>query len=206
MVFTNTSSCSPYPPPSHSKHTREQKKMAPLLEACNLQLSVILKPLNMLSALPPGTEFSFSHNPVNTSSDPGTELWLSDSAAVDPLSFLKTSFLVLLLQQVTSLWRVLCFCPPCSGLVPVTALPSPHATASSSLTAWTLSTLTQHVLNQIYLLPKLHPPPGFSVSTENKKLPPATQTADCGSDHELLIAKFRLKWKKVGKTTRPFRV
>ena len=29
--------------------------------------------------------------------------------------------------------------------------------------------------------------------------------ADCGSDQELLIAKFRLKWKKVGKTTRPFR-
>ena len=29
--------------------------------------------------------------------------------------------------------------------------------------------------------------------------------ADCGSDHELLIAKFRLKLKKVGKTTRPFR-
>ena len=28
---------------------------------------------------------------------------------------------------------------------------------------------------------------------------------DCGSDHELLIAKFRLKFKKVGKTTRPFR-
>ena len=28
--------------------------------------------------------------------------------------------------------------------------------------------------------------------------------ADCGSDHEL-IAKFRLKLKKVGKTTRPFR-
>jgi len=27
---------------------------------------------------------------------------------------------------------------------------------------------------------------------------------DCGSDHELLIAKFRLKWKKVGKITRPF--
>ena len=26
---------------------------------------------------------------------------------------------------------------------------------------------------------------------------------DCGSDHELLIAKFRLKLKKVGKTTRP---
>ena len=29
--------------------------------------------------------------------------------------------------------------------------------------------------------------------------------ADCGSDHELLIAKFRLKLKKVAKTTRPFR-
>ena len=29
--------------------------------------------------------------------------------------------------------------------------------------------------------------------------------ADCGSDYELLIAKFRLKLKKVEKTTRPFR-
>ena len=29
--------------------------------------------------------------------------------------------------------------------------------------------------------------------------------ANCDSDHELLIAKFRLKLKKVGKTTRPFR-
>ena len=29
--------------------------------------------------------------------------------------------------------------------------------------------------------------------------------ADCGSDRELLVAKFRLKLKKVGKTTRPFR-
>ena len=29
--------------------------------------------------------------------------------------------------------------------------------------------------------------------------------ADCGSDHELLIAKFRLKLMKIGKTTRPFR-
>ena len=28
---------------------------------------------------------------------------------------------------------------------------------------------------------------------------------DCGSDHEFLTAKFRLKLKKVGKTTRPFR-
>ena len=29
--------------------------------------------------------------------------------------------------------------------------------------------------------------------------------ADCGSDHELLIAKFRLKLKKEGKTTRPLK-
>ena len=29
--------------------------------------------------------------------------------------------------------------------------------------------------------------------------------ADCGSDHELLLAKFRFKLKKVGKATRPFR-
>ena len=28
--------------------------------------------------------------------------------------------------------------------------------------------------------------------------------ADCGSDHEFLIAKFRLKLKNLGKTTRPF--
>ena len=31
------------------------------------------------------------------------------------------------------------------------------------------------------------------------------QGPDCDSDHELLIEKFRLKLKKVGKTTRPFR-
>ena len=32
-----------------------------------------------------------------------------------------------------------------------------------------------------------------------------TLGADCGSDHELLITKFRFKLKKVGETTRPFR-
>ena len=42
---------------------------------------------------------------------------------------------------------------------------------------------------------KLH-----SVGKKNPRL-----GADCGSDHELLIAKFRLKLKKVGKTTRSFR-
>ena len=40
----------------------------------------------------------------------------------------------------------------------------------------------------------------FTVS-KNKTRP----GTDCGSDHELLIAKFRLKLKKVGKTIRPFR-
>ena len=37
--------------------------------------------------------------------------------------------------------------------------------------------------------------------TVNKARP----EADCGSDHELLIAKFRLKLKKVRKTTSPLR-
>ena len=32
-----------------------------------------------------------------------------------------------------------------------------------------------------------------------------SQTSVCGSDQELLIPKFRIKLKKVGKTTRPFR-
>ena len=40
------------------------------------------------------------------------------------------------------------------------------------------------------------------LSQQKKKKSPG---ADCGSDHELLNAKFRLKLKKVGKTTRPFR-
>ena len=39
-------------------------------------------------------------------------------------------------------------------------------------------------------------------STESANTRPGT---DCGSDHQLLIEKFRLKLNKVGKTTRPFR-
>ena len=39
-------------------------------------------------------------------------------------------------------------------------------------------------------------------STQSAK---TRQGAHCGSDHELLIAKLRLKLKKVGKATRPFR-
>ena len=38
-------------------------------------------------------------------------------------------------------------------------------------------------------------------SIQSAKTRPGT---DCGSDHELLIAKFRLKLKRVGITTRPF--
>ena len=44
----------------------------------------------------------------------------------------------------------------------------------------------------------------YIVSKGKKKKKKKRQGADCGSDHELLIAKFRFKLKKVGKTTRPF--
>ena len=44
---------------------------------------------------------------------------------------------------------------------------------------------------------------GDALSIESAKTRPG---ADCGSDHELLIAKFRLRLKKVGKTTRPIQV
>ena len=42
-----------------------------------------------------------------------------------------------------------------------------------------------------------------TVSIQSAKTRPGT---DCGTDHELLIAKFRLKLKKLGKTTRPIQV
>ena len=42
-------------------------------------------------------------------------------------------------------------------------------------------------------------------AAKNGEVPYSQQKQDCGTDHELLIAKFRLKLKKVGKTTRPFR-
>ena len=48
----------------------------------------------------------------------------------------------------------------------------------------------------------------YSLQPKTEKLYTVSKNktrADCGSDHELLIAKFRLKLKKVGKTTRPFR-
>ena len=45
----------------------------------------------------------------------------------------------------------------------------------------------------------------FSAAEDGKLYAAKTRPGtDYGSDHELLIAKFRLKLKKVGKTTRPF--
>ena len=49
---------------------------------------------------------------------------------------------------------------------------------------------------------KLHPSFKLRSSIHSAKTGPG---ADCGSDHEHLIAQFRRKLKKVGKTTRPFR-
>ena len=48
----------------------------------------------------------------------------------------------------------------------------------------------------------------FSAAKDGEALYSQQKTrpgADCGSDHELLITKFRLKLKKTGKTARPFR-
>ena len=53
--------------------------------------------------------------------------------------------------------------------------------------------------NQIYYIPCSQ---RWRKSIESAKTKPG---ADCGSDHELLIANYRVKSKKVGKTTRPLR-
>ena len=53
---------------------------------------------------------------------------------------------------------------------------------------------------KIKLIHSLQPKIRSSIQLAKTRL-----VADCGSDHELLIVKFRLKLKKVGKTTRPFR-
>ena len=45
----------------------------------------------------------------------------------------------------------------------------------------------------------------FFAAKDGEALYSQQKEADCGSDHELLIAKFRLKLKKIGKTNRPFR-
>ena len=46
---------------------------------------------------------------------------------------------------------------------------------------------------------------GSGVQDKEKVKKKTRQGADCGSDHEFLIAKFRLKLNKIGKTIRSFR-
>ena len=46
---------------------------------------------------------------------------------------------------------------------------------------------------------------GETLYNQKKKKKKTRPGDNCGSDHELLIVKFKLKLKKVGKTTRPFR-
>ena len=68
------------------------------------------------------------------------------------------------------------------------------------LYTWTSSSDDGHHQNQIdYILCSQRWRSSYTV---NKKTRPG---ADCGSDHRHLIAKFRLKLKKEGKTTRPFK-
>ena len=67
----------------------------------------------------------------------------------------------------------------------------PGSYAVLLFTASDLASITSHIHNWVLFL-----------FLQSGKLRPE---ADCGSDHELLIAKFRLKLKKVGKTIRPFR-
>ena len=63
---------------------------------------------------------------------------------------------------------------------------------------YTWTSLDGQCWNQIYILCSQR----WRSSVQSAKTRPG---AEYGSDHELLIAKFRLKLKKVGKTTRPFR-
>ena len=190
MVFTNTSSCSPYPPPSHRKHMREQKKMPPFWQPLILQLLtwLLLRPQvqNLVShttqstipvtlALKSNLSDSVTVDPlpeniIPGSSSPASHVSLASSVPLPPpgqVWSLSPPLLLLSLQSLPLLQPQDLYVgdPPSRGPVPPRRF------------YWTLSSQTQHVLNQIYPLSKLHPPPGFSVSTENKKSPPATQTA-----------------------------
>ena len=95
-------------------------------------------------------------------------------------------------------------------------------------TKWSRATLTEFFQENAFFIPKNHfqqpkrwvytgiSPGGqcwnqsdynvctwrWRISVQSAKTWPG---ADCGSDHELLYSKFRLKLKKVGKTIRPFR-
>ena len=82
-------------------------------------------------------------------------------------------------------------------------LPKEH-TGHSKHPLPTTQEKTQHMSITRWSIPKsdwlyyLQPRWRNSVQSAKTRLGP-----DCGSDHELLIAKFRLKLKKIGKTTRP---
>ena len=66
------------------------------------------------------------------------------------------------------------------------------------ITRWSITNQTDYIIcSQRWRSPICQ---GKNKKTKNQK-----PGADCGSDHELLISKFRLKLKKVGKITRPFR-
>ena len=75
--------------------------------------------------------------------------------------------------------------------------PSSNYTRKDSIHGWT-SPDGQHQNQTDYILCSQR----WRSSIQSAKTRPRT---DCGSDHELFIAKFSLKLKKVGKTTRPFR-
>ena len=68
---------------------------------------------------------------------------------------------------------------------------------NTRLYTWTSS--DGQYLNQIDYIPCSQ---RWRSSIQSAKTRPGS---DCGSDHEFLIDKFKLKWKKVGKTTGPFR-
>ena len=76
-------------------------------------------------------------------------------------------------------------------------LPKPLPTTQEKTLTWT-SPDGQHGNQTDYILCSQR----WRSSIQSAKTRPG---ADCGSDHEPLIAKFRLKLKKVRKTTRPFR-
>ena len=61
--------------------------------------------------------------------------------------------------------------------------------------------LQHNRVNQLYVYITRWSTPKSDCSIQSAKTRPG---ADCGSDHDLLNAKFRLKLKKLGKTTRPF--
>ena len=72
--------------------------------------------------------------------------------------------------------------------------------SQSWLSDWTTTTISWYQVFKLfdYILCSQR----WRSSIQSAKIRPG---AECGSDHEFLIAKFRLKVKKVGKTTRPFR-